>query len=542
MSRRFRSHRTLGAETLILCVAVFLTLTGSPAFWRGLLAGREWSDAGTWSIVAGVGVMLTALHFAVGALFGPRMLLRPVLAILLLIAASAGFYAQRYGVVLDPTMILNVLATDVREAGELLTLDMGLHFAFLGLLPAALVLSVKVRKRPWKRAVLIRLSALAVSVLVGVLSLVAVFQDFASVMRNQKSLRYTLAPTNVLWSLGVVAAETVGHQTTPREPPDPALRAERPGRRPTLLVIVVGETVRAANWQLNGYARETTPHLAARQDLVSFSQATACGTATEVSLPCMFSPYGRADYDATRIQATDSLLHLLARSGFAVVWRDNQSGCKGVCSGLPEIDLSRSTVPGLCSEGRCYDEILLHELNKSLDAQPGDQVVVLHPLGNHGPAYYRRYPAEDRHWTPACEKNELRDCSRDEIVNAYDNAIRYTDRMLAQTLDLLSARTSTHDVAMVYLSDHGESLGERGLYLHGVPYAIAPREQLEIPKFWWLPESSAQGLGIDLDCLRKRASEPVSHDHLYHSVLGLLEVRTPRYRADRDVFSGCRRR
>ncbi|MFM1987719.1 MAG: hypothetical protein RJA99_676 [Pseudomonadota bacterium] len=540
MSALASKRPVVGAETLILAVSVFLAATANGPFWHGVLAGRDPVAPASWGFATATTAILVALHFALPAIVGARVVLRPLLALLLVASAAAGFYAKRYGTVIDPTMIRNVLATDTREAGELLTLDMIAHNLLLGALPAAVVLWVRVKQRPWKRALAIRAGTVALAVVVGLGALLAVFQDFASTMRNQKTLRYAITPANVVWSLGSVAASGLGQQVARREPPDPAERNARDGRRPALLVIVVGETVRAANWQLNGYERPTTPELAARGDLVSFTRATACGTSTEVSLPCMFSPYGRADYDERRIRNTDSLLHVLARAGLQVRWRDNQAGCKGVCAGLPETNLSRETVPGLCADERCFDEILLHGLDAVVEDARGDLVVVLHQLGNHGPAYFRRYPPASRRWTPACERNELRDCSREEIVNAYDNAIHYTDRMLARTIAFLEARRDRYDVALTYVSDHGESLGERGLYLHGVPHAIAPREQLEVPMFWWIPEDAARGLRVDLACLRERASGPSGHDNLYHSILGLLEVRTPRYLGDRDLFAGCR--
>jgi lipid A ethanolaminephosphotransferase len=167
-------------------------------------------------------------------------------------------------------------------------------------------------------------------------------------------------------------------------------------------------------------------------------------------------------------------------------------------------------------------------------------VVVLHQLGNHGPAYFRRYPPEMKRFTPACESNELRDCTPAQIVNAYDNAILYTDRVLADTIAFLTTRQERFDVALVYASDHGESLGERGLYLHGLPYVIAPSEQLEVPMLWWLPAPAAQALGVDLACLRRKTADKASQDNLYHSTLGLLRVQTPRYRQRLDLFQGCR--
>jgi lipid A ethanolaminephosphotransferase len=531
---------TVSSEALLLAVAVLLAVIANGPFWRGALAGRDLASGATWAFATATFVILVAVHFALPALVGTRRTLQPLLALLLVVAAAADFYAKRYGVVIDPSMVRNVLATDTREAGELLGADLIAHLALYGLLPAAGVMWVRLGERGWRREVAVRLGSLALAACVGLGALMSVFQDFGSTMRNDRSLRYAITPANVVWSLGTVGADRVSARVIAREPPDEIRREVTAGRRPTLLVLVVGETVRAGNWQLNGYPRPTTPGLAARTDLVSFTRAVACGTSTEVSVPCMFSPYGRAAYDETRIRNTDSVLHVLARAGVQVNWRDNQAGCKGVCDGLPQVDLSRETVPGVCSDDRCLDEILLHGLDTVVRDARGDLVVVLHQLGNHGPAYHRRYPARDRRWTPACERNELRDCTREEIVNAYDNAIGYTDRFLSRTIDFLEGQRDRFDVAMLYLSDHGESLGEHGLYLHGVPYPIAPREQLEVPKFWWIPDDAARGLRVDLACLRERARQPSGHDDLYHSVLGLLGVSTPRYLPARDVFSGCR--
>jgi lipid A ethanolaminephosphotransferase len=531
---------TPSIEALLLVLSAFLLATANGRFWTTLLQERDLAAPATWGFAAAVGAMLLAIHFALPALVATRRTVRPVATLLIVLAASASFYAQRYGTLVDPSMIHNVLATDAREAGELLSVDLLAHAFLYGVLPIAAVWWCRPRGRGWRRGLPIRIGAIALAVVVGVGALFAVFQDFASTMRNQRSLRYAITPANVVWSLGSVTATAAAGGVAKRDPPDPATRIAREGRRPALLVAVIGETVRAANWPANGYARPTTPELAARTDLIHFTKATACGTSTEVSVPCMFSPYGRADYDETRIRLTDSALHVIARAGVQVLWRDNQAGCKGVCSGLPGENLSRATVPGLCEDDRCFDEILLHGLDAAVRDAKGDLVVVLHQLGNHGPAYSRRYPQAFRRFTPTCDRNELRDCSREEIVNAYDNAILYTDRFLARTIAFLEGQRERFDVAMTYVSDHGESLGERGLFLHGVPHAFAPREQVEVPMFWWIPEASARGLRVDLGCLRERADRPSGHDDLYHSLVGLLEIETPRYKARRDVFAGCR--
>jgi lipid A ethanolaminephosphotransferase len=349
-----------------------------------------------------------------------------------------------------------------------------------------------------------------------------------------------VTPANVVVSLGRQLARDARAAQAVRAPAEAAVRRAAPGQRPTLLVMVVGETVRAANFGLAGYARDTTPRLAELPDVVTFPRTVACGTSTEVSLPCMFSPFGRAGYDEARVRRHGSLLHVLAHAGFRVVWRDNQSGCKGVCDGLEVQDLHGAALPGLCAGGRCLDGILLHDLDQTVAAAAGDLVVVMHQLGNHGPAYHRRYPAEFARFKPACDQAELRGCTREEIVNAYDNAIAYTDHFLAQVVAFLERQRDRFDVAMVYVSDHGESLGEYGLYLHGMPRAVAPREQLEVPMVWWLPPDAAAGLRVEVGCLRARAALQASHDNLYHSVIGLLDVATATYRPEWDLFSGCR--
>jgi lipid A ethanolaminephosphotransferase len=197
-------------------------------------------------------------------------------------------------------------------------------------------------------------------------------------------------------------------------------------------------------------------------------------------------------------------------------------------------------VPRLCRDDECYDEILLHGLQSHLDKQDADTLIVLHMKGSHGPAYFKRYPPAFAAFTPACDNVQLDRCSRQEIVNAYDNTLRYTDYVLSQTIDLLRRNEQRFDTAMLYVSDHGESLGENGLYLHGLPYALAPREQIQVPMLLWLSEGLREHLSIDAACLRTKQHAPLSHDYVFHSILGLSNVQTAVYRPDRDLFNSCR--
>jgi lipid A ethanolaminephosphotransferase len=307
-----------------------------------------------------------------------------------------------------------------------------------------------------------------------------------------------------------------------------------------LFVIVVGETARAADWGLNpGVSRNTTPELATR-DVINFPQVSSCGTNTEVSVPCLFSPQGRRNYDEDAIRSSESLLHVLARAGLRVVWNDNQSGCKGVCDGLETVRPDPAALPGLCNGERCLDEALVDRAQGLLQDTKGNLVLVLHQLGNHGPAYFKRYPATFRQFTPACESEDLSACTREEIANAYDNALRYTDHVLASTIDWLERIATEYDTALLYVSDHGESLGENGLFLHGMPYAIAPDEQTQVPMLMWFSQAYAQRTGLNLACLRKRSQAPAAHDNVFHTVLGLLDVETTVRDEALDLSANCR--
>jgi lipid A ethanolaminephosphotransferase len=253
----------------------------------------------------------------------------------------------------------------------------------------------------------------------------------------------------------------------------------------------------------------------------------------------MFQDVGRDGYRAAMAKSRENLLDVLQRAGIEVLWRDNNSGCKHVCDRVPQEDLAHLQLPGLCHDGHCDDEVLVHQLQERIDRLSGDGVIVLHMLGSHGPAYSKRYPPEHAAFKPACESSQLEKCSRDEIINAYDNTIRYTDHVLGAVIALLERNTATLDSAFLYVSDHGESLGEHGLYLHGLPYAIAPEEQTHVPMVVWLSEGYRQD--IDMHCMRGLADQPFSHDNLFHSVLGLMQVSTTVYKQERDLFSSCRR-
>ncbi|MCL7714375.1 phosphoethanolamine transferase [Stenotrophomonas mori] len=533
---RLRHWRpTVSTETLILAASAFFALASNGSFWRSAMAGHPGDPAFALALFA----LLVGVHALLFGLLLWRWNAKPLLTVLLVATALASHYMDSFNVYLDADMLRNVLATDRKESRELLTPALLAPLLFQALIPAALLWRLRLRPARRGRALLRRLLLLAgVAAATGIATLGA-FQDLSALMRNHREVRYLATPVNYLVALKQNLAGAHPIKRAPKQPlgTDARTTPRAAGSRPRLLVLVIGETVRAQNWGLNGYERQTTPELA-QADVINFPDMHACGTSTEVSLPCMFSPYGRHDYDETRIRSHQSLLHVLEHAGIATLWRDNQSGCKGVCDGLEIQRLGDAARPGLCADGRCMDEILLDDLAAQVRARPGDRVVVLHQLGNHGPSYFQRYPAQFRQFAPTCDTPDLGKCSRAQIVNSYDNAVRYTDHFLARTIATLRG-LDDYDTALIYLSDHGESLGEKGLYLHGMPYAIAPAEQTRVPMTMWFSPGFAAARGLDLACLRARARQRSDHDNLFPSVLGLMQVGTGVYQRERDLFAGC---
>lgn len=530
---------SLSVEALVVLASLFFALCCNGAFWHAIAEHAP----GQWRLWFALLLALVGMH---GFLFGlvlNRWTAKPLLAAILIATAFAVRYMEAYRVYLDADMVRNVLHTDWQESRELLTPGLLLPMALYAALPMGLLWRVRIVPcRNWHNALGLRFALLSAMVLLLLAVGLLAGKDIAALMRNHKEDRYLVTPGNYLYALGqVVFAQPPGHRQALLPVGEDAKQSRRAaGVRPRLLLLVVGETARAQNWGLDGYARQTTPELAAMDDVINFPQVRACGSSTEVSVPCMFSPFGRHDYDESNIRAHQSLLHVLDRAGVKTLWRDNQSGCKGVCDGLPIDRLNAATDAEFCSGDRCLDEIMLKGLADKLDPVAGDRIVVLHQLGNHGPSYFDRYPLRFRRFTPTCDTGELSDCTREQIVNSYDNALLYTDHFLARGIGFLKSQSDRFDTAMVYLSDHGESLGENGLYLHGVPYVIAPEQQLHIPMLMWFSSQFAADAKLDLSCLRAEAAKPASQDNLFPSVLDLFDVQTKAYRREFDLFAACR--
>ncbi|EFE94343.1 phosphoethanolamine transferase EptA [Serratia odorifera] len=488
-------------------------------------------------------VIFCALNMIFSVLTVPY-LRKPLIILLLLGSATANYFMFSYGVVIDGNMMQNAFETNPQEATALLTPRMGLWLMLLGVLPAVVVCFVTIRQtHPWWYMLGLRAANVMLSAVVILLIAALFYKDYASLLRNNKSVVKMLTPSDFIAgtlkfteqryftsNLPLVSIGKDAHK-------GPLIAAEQ---KKTLVVLVVGETARAENFSLGGYARETNPRL--KQDkVIYFQHASSCGTETAISVPCMFSNMPRSDYDATLASHQEGMLDVLAHAGVNVLWRENDGGCKGACDRVPHIDMTQLKLPQDCDGEVCMDNVLLYKLNDYLNSLKGDGVIVLHQMGSHGPAYYRRSTAEFRRFTPTCDSNQIQDCSHQQLVNTYDNSLLYTDAMLDNTIKLLQQYGSRFNTAMIYLSDHGESLGENGMYLHGTPYMFAPSQQTHIPMLLWMSDDYQRNFAINRQCLQTLAQQDqVSQDNLFHTLLGMLNIQTDQYQPQLDILQRCR--
>jgi lipid A ethanolaminephosphotransferase len=531
----------LPAAAVVGAASLWMATVGNAPLWRELQQLGLLRAQGGWLLGLTLAGVLAAALFALLSLASWRPLLKPAIVVLLFASAVGAHFMWSYGIVIDSSMATNTLQTDWQEARALLTWRLGLVVLLGAVLPSWLVWRTRLLHRPWQQQALRNAAGVALGLAAAVGLVLLSFQPLASTMRNHKEVRYLLNPLNSLWALGqaAFADQRVQHALAPV---GQDARVLAKGGKPRLLVLVLGETGRSGNFGVNGYGRDTTPELA-RAQVASFRDAWSCGTSTAASVPCMFSPLGRDGYLA-RERDTENLMDVLQHAGLAVLWIDNQpGGCKGVCERIPTVNTSGLADPNLCTGGECRDEILLARLDERIAALPAEKrargiVLVMHQMGSHGPAYSLRSPATYKRFLPECTSSHLPDCDATTLRNAYDNSIAYTDHVLGSAIGWLQRR-GDYDGALLYVADHGESLGENNLYLHGLPYALAPDVQRHIPWITWLSPGFERASGIAMGCLRARGQDHVTHDNLFHSVLGLMQVGTSAYHRPLDAYAGC---
>ena len=533
---RFRLLQT--PNRLCVVAGAWMALVCNASFWS-LMFRIQGGGPKTWLFAASLFGLMIGLNLFLLRLLSPGRLFKPMLSLLLVLAAASGWFMDTYGVAIDSDMLRNALQTNAAEARDFVGWSLGWRLLWQGVLPAVLLWFLPLPAQGfWREArewLLGSIAGLALALAAGL----PMYSSYASFFRNQDVARYLISPANVLVG-SVRLAQKSMRKSLPFEPVGlDARRAARAETKPLLVLLVVGETARAANFSLGGYGRNTNPKLAGR-DVLYFSDVTACGTSTAVSVPCMFSELPRSEFRGSRAADRDTVLDILQRAGLAVTWIDNQTGCKKVCARVVH-ESGEMYAPEACHDGECLDTALPAALQAKLGTLQADTVLVMHAMGSHGPAYYRRVPDADAAFRPYCATERLDACSDAEILNAYDNTIHYTDAVLDELIGQLAARADSVDSVLLYVSDHGESLGENGLYLHGQPWVIAPDVQKKVPMLLWFSAGAPARLGVDQPCIRERLATPATHDNISHMLLGLASVATSAYRPQLDLLQACRR-
>jgi len=504
-----------------ILVAIFIMVTGNFAFFKRLSALYPLNSSSALLLVS------LTLFFIIATVIFLLIICqgkatRWLLALFLIAASQAAYYMDTFGVIIDPVMLDNMMHTDKHEIAGLMSMSLLVRTLVFGILPAWLVIKYTPSVGNFRSELKTRVRLIGWLLLAIVLVVAPFTVGYTTFIREHRVTRFYANPT--YFSVSIV--KYISQRLSATEIKDLQKTAEDTvklgvGERHQLLIMVVGETARADRFSLNGYHRETNPELK-KQGVVSFSNVSSCGTSTGVSVPCMFSVLGRKQYDMDKALHMENALDVLARNGVEVLWRDNNSDSKGVATRVKYEDFMSPTLNPVC-EGECRDIGMLSGLDKYISTKKDkDILIVFHQMGNHGPEYYRRYPKEFERFKPMCMTGEQKKCTQEEVDNSYDNAILYTDYFLSNVIEFLKKYDDTRETAMFYVSDHGESLGENGFYLHAMPYDIAPKEQTHVPAILWL----GKNFGYTLDEVKAYMDSPLSHDDLFCTLLVGFKLET----------------
>jgi lipid A ethanolaminephosphotransferase len=522
---------------VVICSVYFGTVLNFPVLYRVFQLSAGVSNP---LFAYSSPVLLTCAFIIIFSAFAWPYFFKPFMAFLF-ISSAAALYAQiNFQTVFDMSMMESIFETNSSEVLFYLNSSTLLYLFCFGILPSAFMFMVRVKPhRTLLRAIASRFAIVVLACIgIGLIGVTS-YKDYASVGRNNHDLNKMIIPAHVFNSVRYLKQTYFTQPIAFKSQGTDAKIKPNPNGKPTLMVVVLGETARAMNFAYNGYQRNTNPYTQG-MGLISFQNVSSCGTYTALSVPCMFSNLTRRDYDKKRAYAQDNVFDVIKHAGVDVLWIDNDGGDKGVARRLAQTSLDTSLKNEDCNGNTCFDLAMLQQAQQFISNKTSDKLLVLHTIGSHGPTYWQRYPDQMAPFQPACNRSDIENCSDSEIVNVYDNTLVYTDYVLAQTINQLKAVSDDYNVMLTYISDHGESLGESGLYLHGAPYAVAPKEQTQVPWLLWIPEQYAQQKQLNLQCIEDEAeSAAISHDNVFDSLLGLYGISTSLHDTRLDITSGC---
>ncbi|MDI1301311.1 MAG: phosphoethanolamine--lipid A transferase EptA [bacterium] len=509
--------------TFILVAALFNAILYHRPLYQFAIANLDYSTHGGLLTLATVFFLLVFITTVILALLSliSQHLIKPICILAAPCNALALYFIETYGVVLDKSMMGNVFNTDFAEASSYYSPRLLVYLLVLGVVPCWFLLRVHVQKTRFLQ----RAAFLFLVLFVGGGWIYAGSKTWLWFDKNASKLGGRMMP----WSYVINAsryhvAHLMASRTQTLLPP-----ARFVGNEKTIVFLVIGESARAKNFSLYGYPRLTNP-LLAHSGIVALPGSRACATYTTAAVLCILSP---VDTGWQLSSSYEPLPNYLQRQGIDVIWRANNWGSPPLK--VQTYERSEDLQKGCTGDSCNYDEVLLSALEQRIRSSTKNKIfVVLHQSGSHGPSYYTKYPKQFEVFKPACQSVDLHQCSNAELVNAYDNTILYTDDFLYRAIGLLKNFQNTATMLM-YLSDHGESLGEHGLYLHGTPYSIAPDVQKDIPFLVWMSDTFKQKNGAPIAPLVRQTS--YSQANVFHSVMGAFDMRSEIYNHQLDIFS-----
>jgi len=530
----------------ILLASVFLTFADNWRLFQQLAARVDLVSVKGLHLLLLVVTLMVSLFGLVFVSLGHRRLLKPLLVAVFIGTAVLSYFTSSFGIVFDREMIRNIhenmMDRNTQEAGELFSLSLVTHVFLFGIVPATLLSLVSINFKPIRQE--LRSRAICLGCLVGALATLVLvnFKTVSFFARENKDLRSYANPFYAIDSTQKYIRRELRSRAEEKFTVIGADATRRKTSKTRLVgIMVVGETARADHFSLDGYPRITNP-LLAKRDVINFKRVTSSGTATAYSVPAMFSLLAPRDYSPEKAKKQSNLLDVIAKAGVKVIWIDNNSSSKNVADRVEYVSLRSNPDPAspLYSDGGYFDEELVRTMERTITESSGDLLIVLHTMGSHGPTYHKRFPKSFAKFTPYCEEAAPHNCNDEEVINAYDNTILYTDYILDMIVGYLDAHGADYDSFMLYASDHGESLGENGVYLHGLPNLIAPEAQRHVPMILWMSTGCRVNNGIVYAALRSQEETPLSHTNIPHSLLGLFEVLTTAYNPACDIINAGR--
>ena len=472
-------------------------------------------------------------------------LLKFTLIIVTLASAIAKYFTDTYNVYIDESMIDNILHTDGKEASNLFSFGLIFYVLLFGILPSLLIYKVKIKRA--QKSILSYLLKGLVIILTLLIVLVVTFIVFSKEIitfgRANKNILDKSIPYNYIVNPYYYIKKKIIKSHEIQAKPKIAIQLSRrdsKSQKSKIAVLIIGETARRDNFSLYGYKEQTNP-LLSKQDLLIFNNATSCGVNTAVSVPCIFYTNGSEEFRNNQKNYKSYISYLTQIKDLEILWYDNNfGGCYGICKDAIVTNTQAQNDNNYCSSGECLDEILTQNLESDISkaiSSNKDALIVLHQNGSHGPLYYKRYPKEFAKFLPYCKSPNPQDCTRQELINAYNNTILYTDFVIDKTIKILQ-KFSKEEILLIYASDHGESLGENRMYLHGMPYKIAPKEQKEIPLIVWLSKKVL--LKYNKECLIATLKDDHSHDNIINTLLGFFNISSPFYKQKLDLLNSTK--